>query len=92
MIERSPRAPVLRSMALRAMALKAVFSPPQDRGLRLLVTGNGIKLSMLFFLRVDVALSSCRNPRKELETRMHQVPTDTKRRMPSSRVPEEVIH
>jgi hypothetical protein len=47
---------------------------------------------MLFFWRVDVALSSCRNPRKELETRMHQVPTDTKRRMPSSRVLEEVIH
>jgi hypothetical protein len=32
------------------------------------------------------------NPRKELETRMHQVPTDTKRRMPSPRVLEEVIH
>jgi Exopolysaccharide synthesis, ExoD len=32
------------------------------------------------------------NPGKELEARMQQVPTDTKRRMPSSRVLEEVIH
>ena len=42
----------------------------------------------------DSATSTPKNnsPWKELETRMQQVPTDTKRRMPSSRVLEEAIH
>jgi hypothetical protein len=69
--------------------------PPQDRGFRLLVTGNGIKLSMLPTVRHEDSATSTRkknNPGKELEARMQQVPTDTKRRVPSSRVLEEVIH
>src|SRR6266516_4042308 len=69
--------------------------PPQDRGFRLLVTGNGIKLLMLPTVRHEDSATSTRkknNPGKELEARMQQVPTDTKRRMPSSRVLEEVIH
>ena len=58
------------------------------------MTGNGIKLSMLPTVRHEDSATSTRkknNPGKELEARMQQVPTDTKRRMPSSRVLEEVI-
>src|SRR4030095_12353740 len=66
--------------------------PPQDRGFRLLVTGN--RLSMLPTVRHEDSATSTRkknNPGKELEARMQQVSTDTKRRMPSSRVLQEVI-
>jgi hypothetical protein len=59
------------------------------------VTGNGIKLSMLPTVRHEDSATSTRkknNPGKELEARMQQVPTDTKWRMPSSRVLEEIIH
>src|SRR2546427_9511299 len=44
--------------------------PPQDRGFRLLVTGNGIKLSMLPTVRHEDSATSTRkknNPGKELE-------------------------
>src|SRR2546427_2836776 len=47
--------------------------PPQDRGFRLLVTRNGIKLSMLPTVRHEDSATSTRkknNPRKELETRV----------------------
>jgi hypothetical protein len=47
--------------------------PPQDRGFRLLVTGNGIKLSMLPTVRHEDSATSTRkknNPRKELETQV----------------------
>jgi hypothetical protein len=73
MIERSPRAPVLRSMALRGNGAQGRVRPPQDRGFRLLVTGNGIKLSMLPTVRHEDSATSTRkknNPRKELETRV----------------------
>src|SRR5260370_27863314 len=60
--------------------------PPQDRGFRLLVTGNGIKLSMLPTVRHEHSATSTRknnNPRKEPDSRMQQAPTATKRRIAS---------
>src|SRR5207244_6313595 len=57
--------------------------------------GNGINLSRLSTARHGNSPRPCarKNLRKgSQETRMQDVPADTKKRMPSSRVLEEIIH